>query len=60
MTNKEKLKELIAQYKLSTREVCELLNVSDKTVFSWLTDKKWVRKISDQTIELLKYKLKER
>jgi len=61
MNNREKLIELIADYKLDRRQVAELVSVKRDTVDHWLTshESKTYKEIPDMAIELLELKLKQ-
>jgi hypothetical protein len=61
MNNREKLIELIADYKLDRRQVAELVSVKRDTVDHWLTsnESKSHEEIPDMAIELLEIKLRQ-
>ena len=61
MNNRERLIELIADYKLERRQVAELVKVKRETVDHWLTshESKSYEDIPDMAIELLEIKLKQ-
>jgi len=61
MNNRERLIELIADYKLDRRQVAELVRVKRDTVDHWLTSNvsKSHEEIPDMAIELLEIKLRQ-
>ncbi|OGT64207.1 MAG: hypothetical protein A3I13_06275 [Gammaproteobacteria bacterium RIFCSPLOWO2_02_FULL_47_50] len=61
MNNRERLIELIADYKLDRRQVAELVSVKRDTVDHWLTsnESKSHEEIPDMAIELLEIKLRQ-
>lgn len=61
MNNRERLIELIADYKLDRRQVAELVSVKRDTVDHWLTsnESKSHEEIPDMAIELLELKLRQ-
>ncbi|OGT76200.1 MAG: hypothetical protein A2W76_11785 [Gammaproteobacteria bacterium RIFCSPLOWO2_12_47_11] len=61
MNNRERLIELIADYKLDRRQVAELIRVKRDTVDHWLTsnESKSHEEIPDMAIELLEIKLRQ-
>ena len=61
MNNRERLIELIADYKLDRRQVAELVSVKRDTVDHWLisNESKSHEEIPDMAIELLEIKLRQ-
>ncbi len=61
MNNRERLIELIADYKLDRRQVAELVSVKREMVDHWLTsnESKNHEEIPDMAIELLELKLRQ-
>jgi len=61
MNNRERLIELIADYKLDRRQIAELVSVKRDTVDHWLTsnESKSHEEIPDMAIELLEIKLRQ-
>lgn len=59
MNNRQRLIDLIADYKLDRRDVAELLKVKRDTVDHWLIsgESKSREEMPDMAIELLEYKL---
>lgn len=60
MDNREELLKVMSEYKITKKEISKYLNVSIYTVQSWVrsNNSKAQRKITDNTLELLKLKLK--
>jgi len=59
VNNRQRLIELIAEYKLDRRDIAETLKVSRETVDHWLLSGESKRhvEIPEMAIELLEYKL---
>ncbi len=59
MNNRQRLIDLIAEYKLDRRDIAEMLKVRRETVDHWLYsgESRLHEEIPDMAIELLEYKL---
>lgn len=62
MNNREKLMDLMVEYKLERREIADLVHVKRETVDHWLAshESKHSEEMPDMAIELLEMKLKQR
>ncbi len=62
MNNRERLFDLISEYKLEKREIAELVKVTVETIESWMVshESHHFEEMPDMAIELLELKLKDR
>ncbi len=62
MNNRERLFDLISEYKLEKREIAELVRVKVDTVENWMVshESNHFEEMPDMAIELLELKLKDR
>ena len=62
MNNRERLFDLISEYKLEKREIAELVRVKVDTVENWMVshESHHFEEMPDMAIELLELKLKDR
>jgi hypothetical protein len=62
MNNRERLFDLISEYKLEKREIAELVKVTIELVENWMVshESHHFEEMPDMAIELLELKLKDR
>jgi len=62
MNNRERLFDIVSEYKLEKREIAELVKVTVETVEHWMVshESHHFEEMPDMAIELLELKLKDR